>query len=153
MLTFFVWYPPLEQLMDPYRQLEAADMRSPLLSAEMLESWLISCGVYTLYCTICEAAFTLTPGKLAVQCHVVNEDGHRCHLGQIVVRNLLRLIELFPLFQLWPTFILMLFTRNRQRLGDLIARSIVVERVHPSRRRTSQSAPATDEDPPEPSDE
>jgi len=138
MLTFHYWYPPLILFMDEYQAIESEDIQSPLASAALLKGWLIFSGAFALYCTICEALFSTTPGKLGVQCRVVNESGHHCRFFQILVRNILRVIELYPMFQLWPTFILMLFTRNRQRLGDLLARTIVVERLQTARSRTSQ---------------
>ena len=42
------------------------------------------------------------------------------------------MVEVFYLFQLMPAIILILLTRNRQRLGDLMARTLVVERTLPA---------------------
>lgn len=139
------WADPLAAWMQDYNEVEPEGRPVPPLGDDLLMGWLIACAVYVLYCTICEACFASTPGKLTVRCRVVDESGHRCRLTQILLRNVLRFVELFPLFQLWPSFILMLFTRNRQRLGDLIARSIVVERVPSSRSRTQ---PTASQDPP-----
>ncbi len=142
------WAVPLAGWMEDYSEVEPEGGPIPPLGDDLLKGWLIACAVYVFYCTICEACFASTPGKLTLRCRIVDENGHRCRLVQILLRNALRFVELFPLFQLWPSFILMLFTRNRQRLGDLIARSIVVERVPSSRRRTQPAAPgdARDDD-------
>lgn len=60
-------------------------------------------------------------------CRVTSEDGGPCSLGAIIVRNVLRCVEFFPRFGFVPMLILVFLTRNRQRLGDLVARSVVVE--------------------------
>lgn len=145
MLTLPAWGPPLQEWW-AQREYGLLEKNAPPLSDGVMVGWLIGCAVYIGYCTVCEAVFATTPGKLAVQCRVVNEDGHRCTLRQIVLRNLLRAIELFPLYQFWPTIILLFFTRNRQRLGDLIGRTLVVQRIHPQRTRTPLSPPAPDHD-------
>ena len=72
-----------------------------------------------------------TPGKRIVQCRVADERGGRCGFGAVALRNLIRIVEMFYLFNLMPAIVLILLTRNRQRLGDLIARTLVVERALP----------------------
>ena len=49
------------------------------------------------YYTSFEGVFAATPGKMAVRCRVAGEATVECRWQQIVVRNLLRLVELFPL--------------------------------------------------------
>jgi uncharacterized RDD family membrane protein YckC len=127
-----LWAEPVSLWLDEYDALEREGGPVPPLGNDLLYGWVVACAGYTLYCITCEALYGATPGKLVLQCRVVDEDGQRCRIGQVLIRNALRLVELFPLFQLWPTLILMLFTRKRQRLGDLLARTIVVERAHSS---------------------
>ena len=86
-------------------------------------------GLYILYGIIFEGIMAATPGKLLLRLRVRNHRGQPCALGAIIVRNLLR-FELYPLFQLVPTAILVALTRNRQRLGDLVANTIVVEKAN-----------------------
>jgi uncharacterized RDD family membrane protein YckC len=137
-----LWAGPLNEWLAQYYEIQNDGGSMPPFSDELLISWALSCLAFVAYCIVCEALFARTPGKAIVGCRVVNEAGGRCSFSPILVRNLLRLIELFPLFQLWPTFILMLFTRSRQRLGDLLARTIVVENV--PRPGAQDSAPASD---------
>lgn len=144
LVTAKFWTGPLAAWSQEYSEVEPEGGPVPPLGDDLLKGWLIGCAVYVLYCTICEVSFASTPGKLTLRCRVVDENGHRCRLTQILLRNALRFVELFPLFQLWPSFILMLFTRKRQRLGDLIARSIIVQRL-PSSPRPAQ--PAAHQDP------
>ena len=89
--------------------------------------WLVALAVYIAYCALFEAFRGATPGKLLSGCRVVSEDGERCGLGAIVVRNVLRCVEFAPGFTFAPMLILVFLTRNRQRLGDMVARSVVVE--------------------------
>lgn len=140
LISMKFWAEPLSLWLDEYHELQREGGPVPPLSNDLLYGWVVACAGYTLYCITCEALYAATPGKLVLQCRVVDENGQRCRIGQVLIRNALRLVELFPLFQLWPTFILMLFTRKRQRLGDLLARTVVVERA-----RSSQvTAPPSD---------
>ena len=124
-----LWMSPFDEWLAAYHEIQNEGGPVPALSDELLIAWALCCAAFSAYCTLCEALFGRTPGKAVVRCRVVDEAGGRCGFAPILIRNLVRMIELFPLFQLWPTFILMLFTRNRQRLGDLLARTIVVQHV------------------------
>lgn len=86
--------------------------------------WGLSCGGYVLYSFLMEMITGRTVGKVLLGLRVVNERGRRTGVLSILVRNLLRLIELFP--QFWIFVVLMVWSRNRQRLGDIFARTLVV---------------------------
>ncbi len=106
--------------------------------------WLAAAGVFVAYCTVFEATAAATPGKMFMHCRVVDERGEACRFPRIVIRNLLRLVEMFPAFDLLPPLVLILVTRKRQRLGDLLAGTIVIEqqggaRVDRAGRRTDSS--------------
>ena len=92
-----------------------------------LGGWLIAAGVFVAYATVFETFIGATPGKRILRCRVVDERGQPCRFGAVAVRNLIRLIEMFYLFQLMPAIILIMLTRNRQRLGDLLAGTLVIE--------------------------
>jgi uncharacterized RDD family membrane protein YckC len=84
-----------------------------------------------------EAALQATPGKRIVRCYVVREGGGRSTFGPIAVRNLLRIAEFaFP-----PVLLLVLLTRNRQRFGDILARTLVVEDVRRAPRSGTGTTP------------
>lgn len=93
---------------------------------ELFWRWWVALAIYITYCILFEALRGGTPGKLLTGCRVVTEYGKRCCLGAIVVRNVLRCVEFFPRFEFAPTLVLVVLTRNRQRLGDLVARTVVV---------------------------
>jgi uncharacterized RDD family membrane protein YckC len=88
---------------------------------------LLSAGSYAAYCLIMELLTGRTAGKMLFGLQVVAEQGRRAPAVRVVVRNLFRVIEVLPFF--WILAFVMLLSRNRQRVGDLFARTIVVRRV------------------------
>ncbi len=66
-----------------------------------------------------------TLGKRVLGLRVMDAQGLRLDFSQIVIRNLLRTIDLLPAFYLVGG-VACVFTRNAQRLGDLAANTIVV---------------------------
>lgn len=66
-----------------------------------------------------------SPGKLVMGLRVVTTDGATVTLVPSLIRNLLRIVDLFP-----STYsvglVVMLFNRKGQRLGDLAAGTVVV---------------------------
>lgn len=94
---------------------------------ELFWRWLAALGGFVLYSSIFEMLRGGTPGKLLLGCRVVSEQGQRCSVRAILLRNVFRVVELFPGLDFAPLLLLVFLTRNRQRLGDLVARSVVVE--------------------------
>ncbi|EMA43306.1 RDD family protein [Halococcus saccharolyticus] len=78
-----------------------------------------------LYGFTLEAAFGRTLGKKLAGLVVVTADGSRCSARSAAVRNLLRILD-FPLFYL-VGFGVMALTKQRQRLGDLVAGTVVAK--------------------------
>lgn len=91
-------------------------------------AWLIFRVLYFVYGTLFELAWSSTPGKRLLRCEVRTESMERPHAAQTIVRNLTKLIELEPYLRIWPFLLVIFFTRNHQRMGDLLARTLVVER-------------------------
>ncbi|HEU0120208.1 MAG TPA: RDD family protein [Bryobacteraceae bacterium] len=73
-----------------------------------------------------------TVGKRLLGIRVMDRDGLPIHVSQIVVRNLLRPVDMLPLFYLVGGVTAMA-TRYGQRIGDLAANTVVV--------RTRRTAP------------
>lgn len=69
-----------------------------------------------------------TVGKRLLQLRVMDEKGLKIHVSQIIIRNLLRVVDLFPAFY-FIGGLTSLISRHRQRLGDIAANTIVV--FHP----------------------
>lgn len=72
-----------------------------------------------------------TIGKKIMKIVVVKEDGSRCTYLAAFIRNLLRIVDaLIPLGNS-PTYLIggitVLLTKRKQRIGDLIAKTVVVK--------------------------
>jgi uncharacterized RDD family membrane protein YckC len=74
-----------------------------------------------------------TPGKMALKIKVVRDDGTEVNLQSSLIRNLLRGVDIFPVYYAGaiPMFccfglFAMLFNREFKRLGDFAAGTIVV---------------------------
>lgn len=85
--------------------------------------FLLALLVYEL---VFEAAWSgRTIGKAAFGIRVVSSDGSPARFSAIVVRNLLRLVDILPIF--YAVALIGVFTTKRhQRLGDLAAGTIVI---------------------------
>ena len=102
---------------------ERVALRSVIQLQHVFSTWVVVGCLVGLYGLIFESAKRTTLGKRLVGLKVVGEDHGPCRLRAIVLRNLLRVIE----FQFPPLAILVLLTPHRQRVGDLFARTLVVE--------------------------
>jgi uncharacterized RDD family membrane protein YckC len=139
--VFYLFVYPLVGSLDPNVPLQLQLAPDDQTAGELL--WRVTAMPVTfiLYATLFELWWGATPGKRILHCHVLSEDGRPCTRQQIIVRNALRMIEFFPTGDLGPTLILIVLTRNRQRLGDLVARTIVVERVPEESESPTRSDP------------
>jgi uncharacterized RDD family membrane protein YckC len=81
---------------------------------------------------------------MAMKLEVVSIDGQRPAIQQVIIRNLIRPIEISLLPVLIITVSLSFLTRTRQRLGDLPAKTVVVEK------RRAEIPMPTDETPQNP---
>lgn len=127
----FAWAAALACEVDPLAGLRElsewglfAGADSQLPPPAILLWWALTAGGFTLYCGVMEATLGRTIGKLLAGTRVVGSQGRRATLGQAVIRNALRLVELIP--QFWVFAFLIVLSRNRQRLGDVFARTVVV---------------------------
>ena len=95
---------------------------------EMAEAALILAGfaLFSGYWILLEAFWGgRTIGKRALGLRVVAERGLRLTFGQVVLRNLIRIVDLLP----GPggfASIFMLLGREHRRLGDLVAGTLVI---------------------------
>ena len=101
--------------------------------------WGIACGTSTLYALVMELLVQRTVGKLLMGTRVLSERGTAPHVLQTILRNVLRLLELMPPF--WLLGFLVVLSRNRQRLGDIFARTLVVRHVKSAGDATSTKPP------------
>ena len=82
-------------------------------------------AVMGLYAAVFELVMGSTPGKRIAKCYVVGEGGGPAGAWPIFVRNVLRILE----FHFLAVVLLVFLTPGRQRLGDMLARTTVVEPV------------------------
>lgn len=102
-----------------------------LISADMAgAAWILSGFVLSIgYPIILEWAWRgQTIGKRALRLQVMDEQGLRLQLHQIIIRNLLRFVDFIPGFYLIGGAASLISTRG-QRLGDMAASTIVIH--HP----------------------
>lgn len=96
------------------------------------ESWKVAIatlGFFTLY----NGYFILlewllngqTPGKRLLGIRVIKQGGYGLRFFEVLTRNLLRVVDFLPLFY-GVGLTTMLVTRDSQRLGDLVAGTLVV---------------------------
>lgn len=79
------------------------------------------------YFVVGEWAWGRTLGKLVTGTVVVNEQGFRPGVGQVLARTVARLIEVNPLlFGGLPAGIAVAMSGKKQRIGDMIANTYVV---------------------------
>jgi uncharacterized RDD family membrane protein YckC len=93
---------------------------------------------FFLYLVLFEGVFGTTVGKLFLGLRVKNVDGSRCSFGQALVRNLLRIVDAFPLYLVG--LISTLVTEKKQRVGDLAAHTIVVAETPGAVKRVGAAA-------------
>jgi uncharacterized RDD family membrane protein YckC len=86
--------------------------------------------LFVVYTTSMELACRATIGKLILGLRVCSTSGTRGTSLAIIVRNCLR-FELYYKLSFLPLAMLVILTRNHQRLGDLVAGTMVVESVKP----------------------
>ena len=85
------------------------------------------CSAHLAYFFVFEALWSRTPGKYLFGLRVCQVDGSRCTLRSAMLRTLLRVIEVNPiLLGALPAGIMLLVTKRKQRLGDLLAGTVVI---------------------------
>jgi uncharacterized RDD family membrane protein YckC len=82
-----------------------------------------------VYYIVLEAMMGGTLGKLALGIRVVKLDGSPISWGESVIRNLLRIIDGIPAFIPYLLGAIFVWTSpTKQRLGDRVAKTVVVRR-------------------------
>lgn len=79
-----------------------------------------------LYYWLCEGLFGATLGKGIIGIVVRQVGGRRCSLSASLVRNLLRIVDGLAVYLVG--FLIAIFSKSRQRLGDHVAKTVVLER-------------------------
>jgi uncharacterized RDD family membrane protein YckC len=92
-------------------------------------SWTAVAVAYFGYFLISEAIFGNTLGKWSIGLCIRSLTGKKCTCWQAVIRSILRLVEVNPLvLGAIPAGVALYFSKRRQRLGDMLAGTVVVRR-------------------------
>jgi uncharacterized RDD family membrane protein YckC len=84
-------------------------------------------GLIAAYFPVLESRYGKSIGKFATRTRVVNSKGGKPSLGQSLVRTMFRLVEVNPLLMGGiPAGIAVLASKNKQRLGDMVAGTYVL---------------------------
>lgn len=79
-----------------------------------------------VYGFLLEGLYGYTPGKYLLGLVVVKLDGSNCTVGASILRNLLWIVDALPTANL-VAMVLILVTDDNQRVGDLVADTVVVK--------------------------
>ncbi|MEY7850453.1 RDD family protein [Natrarchaeobius sp. A-rgal3] len=80
-----------------------------------------------VYGFLLEGIYGYTPGKYLMGLVVVKSDGSDCTIGASIIRNLALIIDNLP-FMYIAGIALIFITDENQRVGDLVADTVVVKR-------------------------
>jgi uncharacterized RDD family membrane protein YckC len=93
---------------------------------QVLLWWALTVSGHTTYTLVMELLTRRTVGKVLARVYLMSESGARPTIWQVLTRNLTRLIELSMPTLLWIVAVLILLSRNHQRMGDIFARTIAI---------------------------
>jgi len=82
--------------------------------------------LWLIYFTYFEGTSGQTIGKRFAHVKVVKEDGSKCDAGSALVRSILRIVDSLPFIYILG-IILIAATDKKQRLGDMLAKTIVIK--------------------------
>jgi len=97
------------------------------MSSPEVASFAAGVGCYLLLTTMLELLLGRSLGKLLTGTRVAALDGRPASPAAVLIRNLLRVVDLFLLFPV----VFVVFSPLRQRIGDMAAGTIVVRNSAP----------------------
>jgi uncharacterized RDD family membrane protein YckC len=95
-----------------------------VLAVIVLVQFVVLWGYYVLFEALADGQ---TPGKRALRLRVVRDGGYSVTFGASAVRNLVRLVDMQPLFMYAVGLTSIIVSRSGKRLGDMAAGTIVVK--------------------------
>jgi len=124
-LSFSMAHPELLAGRNLSEKLELAKELSG--TKEMAWTFIGTYSAHAVYCMLMEVRFGATLGKMLMRLRVVGDGGIKPHLRDILLRNLMRIFETVPMVLLPLLWLIPVMTRKRQRLGDIFARTAVID--------------------------
>lgn len=132
-LVGWLWYAPITDFSDEIHAVRRSGGRLQDVSLPQTLFWagLTFRLIYAAYCLVFELLWSSTPGKRLMGFTVVTESLDYPSRLQILARNLTRPLELEPAMVFFLAIVF--FTPYRQRIGDLLARTVVIEGTPPEK--------------------
>jgi uncharacterized RDD family membrane protein YckC len=96
-----------------------------IISIQVLIFFVVYIGYFIFFETLWQGQ---TPGKRYAKIRVIRDDGRNAGLQQAIMRSLLRMVD--DVFSLG--LLMILFTKQEKRLGDLVAGTIVIQEAQNS---------------------
>ncbi len=103
--------------------IESGDIAAWLVVLFTLVTFAVSWGYFVLFEMLTNGR---SPGKKQMRIRVVKEGGGAISFIDIAVRNLLRVVDMFPIMLYAVGGTCMFFSRRVQRLGDMAAGTVVI---------------------------
>jgi len=125
-ITAVYWLPLVLQLRRDVALEDLSETEVAERYGVFLWPWLYARILYAAYCGLAEYRWGTTPGKRLMRLRVVTLDLTRPALKQVVIRNGIKILEL-QVPDLIALLVFVVLTRNRQRLGDVLAGTTVVQ--------------------------
>ena len=97
---------------------------------------ILTFAVAAVYFVLMEGFLGGTLGKLLLGTRVVNSHGHAPGISAAIIRNLLRIVDFLPFLYILGV-LLVLTSKQKQRLGDRLAGTFVVSRASAAALRAS----------------
>lgn len=82
--------------------------------------------IFIIYCSVCEGIYGKTVGKKLVGIKVMMQDGRSCTWRGALIRNIGRILDVL-LGSYLLGIIAIIVTKRKQRIGDLLARTVVIK--------------------------
>ena len=96
-------------------------------------------AVFVTHTTLSELCFARTLGKAIIGLRTTTLTGARPKSWQLLVRGLLKVLDLIP--GAWLLLLLPVISPHRQRLGDLVARTVVTRKAPPPLEKSGDDKP------------
>ncbi len=124
-ITVYVFVLASQGKIDPNDPAAAQELSRQLTSSDLPINFIFFAALF-IYYVIFESVFSASVGKLVCGMRVTMRDGSRATGLAVVLRNLVRIPE--AMFLYVPAGVSCLVSPERQRLGDRVARTVVLRR-------------------------
>ncbi|MDY6777616.1 MAG: RDD family protein [Candidatus Nanohaloarchaea archaeon] len=90
-------------------------------------SWEVLAFLMLVYFVVFESMAGQTPGKMFFGLRVVDVSGSRCSPAAAMIRNIIRIIDQFPMLLYLVGAAFIWYSPRQQRLGDRAAGTVVIK--------------------------